>query len=147
MGFKFRYEALMGYRHHLKEKAEIEYSRAQQEVRQLVQGLEAYQEDFQATRNDMTSALRQKTDSVYIKSYSQYLGALKIWIAVKEADIAKAEKAAAEKLEVLLAATKDFKIIEKLKEKDYEKWKNKLNMLEQKQLSETGVLRHGRVFL
>lgn len=147
MGFKFRYEALLGYRQHLKEKAEIEYSQAKQQLRRLGDELIEYQEELEAVRNDLTVALREKIDSYNMKNYSQYIGALKIWIAMKEAEIAKSEKLVAEKLENLLNKTKKFKIIEKLKEKDFQKWKNKLNIIEQKQLSELGVLRHGREFL
>jgi len=147
LGFKFRYEALLGYRQHLKEKAEIEYSQAKQQLRRLGDELIEYQEELEAVRNDLTVALREKIDSYNMKNYSQYIGALKIWIAMKEAEIAKSEKLVAEKLENLLNKTKKFKIIEKLKEKDFQKWKNKLNIIEQKQLSELGVLRHGREFL
>jgi flagellar protein FliJ len=147
LAFKFRYEALLGYRQHLKEKAEIEYSQARQQLKRLRETLVEYQEDLDVTRNELARLLREKTDSMTIKNYSQYLGALKLWIAIKDAEIAKAEKLVAERLENLLNKTKKFKIIEKLKEKDFKKWEKKLNILEQKQLSEVGVLRHGREFL
>ena len=147
MGFKFRYEALLGYRRHLKEKAEIEYAQTKQQLRRLRDELVEYQAELQEARDDLARTLKEKTDSMSMKNYTQYISALKIWIALKEAEIAKSEKLVAEKLENLLNKTKKFKIIEKLKEKDFQKWKNKLNILEQKQLSEVGVLRHGREFL
>lgn len=147
MAFKFRYEALLGYRQHLKEKAEIEYSQARQRLRRLNDELLEYQQEMDVSRSELARYLREKTDSDTIKNYSQYIGALKIWIAVKEAEIAEAEKLVADKLENLLNRTKKFKIMEKLKEKDFQKWKNMLNIMEQKQLSEVGVLRHGREFL
>jgi len=147
LGFKFRYEALLGYRQHLKEKAEIEYSRARQQLKRLKDELASYQEELQGCRNDLARSIREKTDSATIKNYTQYIGALKIWMAMKEAEIVKSERPVAEKLNNLLNKTKKFKIIEKLKEKDFQKWKNKLNIMEQKQLSEVGVLRHGREFL
>jgi len=147
LGFKFRYEALLGYRQHLKEKAEIEYSQARQKLKHLKDTLSGYQDELDVTRNELARCLREKTDSITIKNYSGYIGTLKLWIAIKEAEIAKAEKLAAERLENLLDRTKKFKIIEKLKEKDFKKWEKKLNILEQKQLSEVGVLRHGREFL
>jgi len=147
LAFKFRYEALLGYRQHLKEKAEIEYSQARQRLRRLNDELLEYQQEMDVSRSELARYLREKTDSDTIKNYSQYIGALKIWIAVKEAEIAEAEKLVADKLENLLNRTKKFKIMEKLKEKDFQKWKNMLNIMEQKQLSEVGVLRHGREFL
>jgi flagellar protein FliJ len=147
LGFKFRYEALLGYRLHQKEKAEVEFARAQQLLRQMKETLKEYHDDMQATRMEMAQAIRGKTDSDTVRNYSQYLGALKIWIATLEVEIVKAEKIVAEKMEELLNRTKKYKIIEKLKEKDHQKWKNKLNIMEQRELSEIGVLRHGRVFL
>ncbi|MBN1626260.1 MAG: flagellar FliJ family protein [Deltaproteobacteria bacterium] len=147
MAFKFRYEALMGYRQHKKEKAEIEYSRARMQLKRLKDELLGYQQEMDVSRNELALCLRGKTDSDIIKNYSSYIGALKIWIALKEAEIAAAEKLAEERLENLLSKTKKYKIMEKLKEKDFQKWKNMLNIMEQKQLSEMGVLRHGREFL
>ena len=146
MGFKFRYEAL-GYRRHLKEKAEIEYAQTRQQLRRLKETLAAYQEELNVSKNELARYLREKTDSATIKNYSQYLGALKIWIAIKEAEIAKSEKLVAERLETLLKRTRKFKIIEKLKERDFKKWEKKLDVMEQKQLSEVSVFRHGRDFL
>ena len=147
MGLKFRYEALLGYRMHLKEKAEIEYSRARQHLRVLKDELLEYQKEMESTRNELDGYLREKTDSDNIRNFSHYLGALKIWMAIKEKEIAEADKQVAKRLEELLAATKKFKIMEKLKERDLQKWKKMLNVMEQKQLSEVGVLRHGREFL
>jgi flagellar export protein FliJ len=138
---------LLGYREHLKEKAEIEYAQARQQLKRLKDELKGYHDELQATINDLALQLREKTDSLTIKNYSQYMGALKIWIVMKEAEVSKSERLTAEKLEQLLSKTKKFKIIEKLKEKDHQKWKDKLNIIEQKQLSEIGVLRHGREFL
>ena len=131
----------------MKEKAEVEYAQAKQQLRQLKETLKEYQETLLTTRMEIVQAIRGKTDSDTVKNYSQYIGVLKIWITMQEAEIAKAEKLAAEKLENLLNITKKFKIIEKLKEKDYKKWKDKLNVMEQKEISEAGVLRHGRAFL
>jgi flagellar protein FliJ len=147
LAFKFRYEALLGFRLHQKEKAEVEFARAKQLLRQMKETMKEYHDDMQATRMEMAQTIREKTDSDTVRNYSQYLGALKIWIAMLEAEIVKAEKIVAEKLEDLLSRTKKYKIIEKLKEKDYQKWKNKLNIMEQKEISESGVLRHGRTFL
>ena len=147
MGFKFRYEALLGYRKHLKEKAEIEYAQVKQQLRRLKDERMEYQAEMQEARDDLARTLKEKTDSMTMQNYTQYIGALKIWIVLKEAEIVKSERLVAEKLENLLNKTKKFKIIEKLKEKDFQKWKNKLNIMEQKQMSEVGVLRHGREFL
>jgi len=147
LGFKFRYEALLGYRKHLKEKAEIEYAQVKQQLRRLKDERMEYQAEMQEARDDLARTLKEKTDSMTMQNYTQYIGALKIWIVLKEAEIVKSERLVAEKLENLLNKTKKFKIIEKLKEKDFQKWKNKLNIMEQKQMSEVGVLRHGREFL
>ena len=147
MGFKFRYEALLGYRKHLKEKAEIEYSQAKHQLKRLRDELTEYQVEMTAARNDLAKTLREKTDSYTMKNYSQYISSLKIWITMKQAEVAKSEILVSKKLENLLNKTKKFKIMEKLKEKDFQKWKNNLNVIEQKQLSEAAVLRHGREFL
>ena len=44
MKFKFRYESLLSYREHLKEKAAIEFARAQSAVRKIDEQIARYKE-------------------------------------------------------------------------------------------------------
>jgi flagellar export protein FliJ len=60
--------------------------------------------------------------------------------------VARCENEVIEKRRVLLEKTKEFKIIERLKEKDFQKWQDQQRLEEQKRMDEIAVLRHGRQF-
>ena len=147
MGFKFRYEALLSYRQHIKEKAEIELSHAQRQLNQCRELLKNYRESLWLTNQDLGSNLKAKMPSHILKNHSDYITALKINIEAQKIEIERAEKFVAEKLENLLAKTKQYKVIERLKERDFLKWNHQQNLMEQKEISEMAVLRYGKEFL
>ena len=147
MAFAFRYEALLSYKQHLKEKAEIELSLSQRRLRQCRELLKEYEEGLWQTGSDLGTDLKTKLPSHLVKNYSDYMESLKAKIELQEMEIIKAEKVVAEKLNNLLARTKQCKIFEKLKEKDFQKWKHQQYLLEQKETNETAVLRYGKGFL
>ena len=147
MGFTFRYETLLSYRQHLKEKAEIELSVARRRLKQCLEIMEEYRDDLQKTNMALGSSLKVKIPSSILKNHSDYIVALKTKIELQEIEIARSEKVVAEKLENLLAKTKQYKVFERLKEKDYEKWNHHQYLMEQKEMNEVAVLRHGKEFL
>lgn len=147
MGFKFRYEALLSYRLHIKEKAEIELSHAQRQLNQCRELLKNYKESLWLANQDLGSNLKAKIPSHVLKNHSDYITALKINIEAQKIEMDRVEKFAAEKLENLLAKTKQYKVIEGLKERDFLKWNHQQHLMEQKEISEMAVLRYGKEFL
>ena len=147
MNFAFRYESLLSYKGHLKEKAETEFSIAQRRLRQCRQKLEEYQKDLNLVREAFAELLKQKVPSSLIKTYAGYIAATETRIQSQKAVITKAEQLVAEKLRVLLFKTKDYKVFEKLKERDFKEWNHQQHLMEQKERSEIALLRHGRGFL
>jgi len=145
--FTFRYEALLSYRQHLKEKAEIELSMAQRQLRQCRELLEDFKESVQLANQDLGAGLKEKISSHTLKNHSEYIAALKGKIAAQVIEISKAEQVVRARLDVLLKKTKQYKVIERLKERDFQKWNHHQHLLEQKEMSETAILRHGRDFL
>ncbi len=147
MAFAFRYEALLFYKQHLKEKAEIELSLSQRRLRECRELLQEYKEGLWQIGSDLGVGLKAKMPSHIVKNHSDYMESLKTKIEFQEMEIIRAERVVAEKLNNLLAKTKQYKIFEKLKEKDCQKWSHQQYLLEQKETNETAVLRHGKGFL
>ncbi len=146
MGFKFRYEALLSYRQHLKEKAEIELALAQRRLRQCRELLVEYQEDLSLTNRTFTGNLKKKIHSGVLINHIYYVVALNRRIENQKIEITESEKVVREKLDILLTKTKQFKIFERLKEKDFQKWNQRQHQIEQKAISEAALLRYGREF-
>ncbi|MBN1847721.1 MAG: flagellar export protein FliJ [Deltaproteobacteria bacterium] len=144
MGFKFRYETLLSYRQHLKEKAVIDFAQAQQQLRDCRNGLEALNHKRFAMMSLMESDLKEKLSSNELKNYSHFMNALEDQIISHEEEIARWEKIVQEKMAILLEKSKQHKVIEKLKEKDLAKWTRHQNLLEQKAMNETAIIRYGK---
>jgi flagellar FliJ protein len=147
MGFKFRYESLLSYRGHLKEKAEIDLGKAQAQLSRARQLLEHYETLLQEARNSLDKGMTAVMASEEVVTYADYLNGLKRRISAQHLEVTRWEKVVAEKRKVLLAKSKEYRIIEKLKEKDFQKWNHQELLLEQKKMNEVAVVRFGREFL
>jgi flagellar FliJ protein len=144
MGFKFRYQSLLSYREHLKEKAEIEFGSAQRRLQKGRQDLEVYEARLHKARISLEKGLMSRMTSGEMGAYSDYLNGMKRKIAAQKQEVARREKSVAEKRKKLLERTKEYRIIEKLMEKDHQTWTNQLSLLEQKKVDEMSVTRHGK---
>ena len=144
MSFKFKYESLLSYRQHLKEKAEIDLVWAQQQLKSCRIVLEGYQEDQNKASRNLESSLKEKISSHLLSEHSYYMKALEDRIQTQELEVNGWEKVVKEKMNILLTKMKQYKVIEKLKEKNFKKWNQDQNLLEQKSINETAIIRHGK---
>ncbi len=147
MGFKFKYEALLKYREHLREKAEIALAAAQRELNKNRELMEEYKNAIIEANDNLGSNLRNKISSNYLLNHSSYISALKLKIEYQKVEIAKWEKIVAAKLKILLEKTRECNVFEKLKERDREKWQQNQNIMERKEMNEAALLRFGKEFL
>lgn len=146
MGFRFRYETLLSYRQHLKEKAEIDFARAQQKLRSSQNTLEDLNTKQRMATTQIGLHLKEIMSSDELKNHIHYVNALKGWIKEQEVKVANWEEVVKKKMEILLTKTKQYKVIEKLKEKDQKKWNQEQHLIEQKTMNETAIVRHGKEF-
>ena len=146
MGFKFRYQSLLSYREHLKEKAEIEFGSAQRKLQKARQDLDIYENRHHKARISLEQGLMSRMTSEEMGAYSDYLNGMKRKIGSQKQEVARREKIAADKRKNLLERTKEYRIIEKVMEKDHQTWKHQLSLVEQKRVDEMSVTRHGRSY-
>ena len=137
----------MIYRVHLKERAEIELSMAQSELNRQEAAMRECRDQFKQGTRSLGASLTRKMPSDGLRAYSDYLKGLEDQIARIEKAVDRCRRVVNEKRTALLTKTKECKMIEKLKEKDLQKWKEKQRLLEQKALDETAIMRHGRWFI
>ncbi|MFH1491014.1 MAG: flagellar export protein FliJ [Pseudomonadota bacterium] len=146
MAFKFRYEAVLAYRGHTREKAEIALAGAQEKLRKALELLNHYERSLQQARRSLEISVASGMASGELRSRSEYITGLGKKIEGQIRHVAVCEKAVGEKTDELLAKTKEYKVIEKLREKDFQKWKHQQHRQEQKWMDEVGVTRHGRAY-
>jgi flagellar FliJ protein len=145
--FKFRYESLLSYREHLKEKAAIEFARAQSAVRKVDEQIKAYSDEATKVNDDLEKNMRNTMSSNDIINHTEFIDALLIRIEMKKIERLKYEQEMFQKRKNLLEKSRQCKVFEKLKEKDLEKWHHDQNQLELKEINEAAVIRHGKSFL
>lgn len=148
MGFKFRYQSLLSYREHLKEKAEIEFGMAQGQLQKARQLLESYELRLYKARISLEQGLMSHImTSEDMATYSDYLNGMKRRIRAQKHEVSKRERIVSEKRKDLLERTKEYRIIEKLMERDHTTWKHRLSNAEQKRVDEMSVTRHEKRYL
>ena len=147
MRFHFRYESLLNLRMHHKERAEIEYGKAQGDVLHAEEVLQAMEKEYVRLQDAFSTAMIRAAPACEIREYADYLKALRARTRAQEQEVQKLQDLAAEKRRELLEKTKEYKVIETLRDKDLEKWQKKENELEQKRINELAVLRHGKTYV
>lgn len=147
MKFKFRYESLLSYTGHIKEKAAIEFARAQGMLRKIDENIDSYGNEILKTNNDLEKNMRGTISSNVIINYSEFINALEIKIEIQKIERLKAEQSLFEKRKNLLEKSRQCKIFEKLKERDLKKWNFDQNQMELKEINEAAIIRHGKDFL
>jgi len=146
MGFKFRYQALLSYREHLKEKAEIEFGSMQRELQKARQVMGSYEERFRKARISLEQGLMSSMSSEEMATYSDYLKGMKGRIQAQRQEIARRERIVHEKRKAMIERTREYRIMEKLMEKDQTKWIQHQSTAERKEVEEISVTRHGREY-
>lgn len=138
---------MLSYRGHLKEKAAIEFARAQNRVREIDEKINGLNDEIAKANDDLEKRMRETMSSEDIINYSEFINALLIQVEIKKMERIRAEKALIQKRKNLLEKTKEYKVFEKLKERDLEKWLHDQNQLELKDINEAAIIRHGKDFL
>jgi flagellar FliJ protein len=145
--FRFRYESLLSYREHLKEKAAVEFAMAQSALKKIDKKILAYSDEITKANDDLEKKMRNTMSSNEIINHSEFINALLIRIELKKIERLKAEQVLFQKRKTLLEKSRECKVFEKLKERDLEKWHHDQNRLELKEINEAAVIRHGKNFL
>jgi flagellar protein FliJ len=147
MAFKFRYESLLNYRTHLKEKAEIEYAKVLGALLQAREELTLLGWKYDRIQAAFKEAMAQAATGHEIRNYSEYLGFIREKTEKQNGEIEGLQTELETKRDILIEKSKDCKVIEKLREKDFEKWQQHQDRLEQIRLNEMAVQRYGKAYV
>lgn len=147
MKYKYRYEAILSYKEHLKDKAAVEFAMAQGNVNRIRNLIAGFEKEISDTNDSMEKRMRDKISSNDILNYSEFITALQIKIEIQRIELLRAEQEVSEKRKNLLEKSRQCRIFEKLKEKDFKKWNTAINQLELKEINEAAIVRHGKDFL
>lgn len=147
MAFRFRYESLLRYRGHLKDKAEIQHAAALHDLMRAEKTLQELEAEYGRALTAFNDVMRESAEARKIRDYADYLDLLKNRTEKGKGEIERLKGVLEIRRKELLECTKQYKVIEALKEKDFEKWRQHQNYLEQKRISEMTILRHGKRYV
>jgi len=142
--FKFRLQKLLEVRRLKEDALRQELARAQEAVRRE----KAVLERLTAARGATIDALRANVggalDVQWIAAYHGYLGFLARRIEEQRAVVDRAAREEVRKREALIAARRARKVVEKLRERAYARYREEVSRAEQAFLDEVGTMRYAR---
>jgi flagellar protein FliJ len=147
MNFRFRFDSLLAYRTHRKERAEAALGRAVRRLNRAREEKDALKTRRQEAGNELRGLLKGEGSANLLANYADFITEMERRIHEQERVIAKRGDEMRRRLEEVLERTREARIMEKLKEKDHEAWLHEQRRQEQKELDETAMLRHGKTSL
>ena len=147
MAFKFKYEALLSYRRHKKEMAELDLAHCLKKINEVEATIQELSHLCKTTSRTMGILMRSGLDGKDLQNYGEFLTALELNIRKKEEEKAGYEREAEEKRSILIERHKELKILEALKEKQKRKWLSEEERREERNLGELTMMRYRRDFL
>lgn len=122
--FKFRLEALLTHRQQVEKEKQRRVAQLQQEVQAVVRGIQEAQARISAENRTLgVKELTGKLDMQYIAHEKRFVGALQMKISLAMQKLAGLEQTLAAARAELLTAARARKVIEKLKDKQFQRWR------------------------
>lgn len=144
MGFRFRLETVLNVKARKEEecrfKLAAEEHRLQVKTMELNRSEEAHLEGLA----ELASASQGRVDLNYLATCHTYVGRLKQLQEICRVELDRVRKDVTHAREELVAARKESKAMEQLKERDYREYLREEHAKEQKFLDELGINSHHR---
>ena len=142
--FNFRFASNLRVKERLEEQKKLEYGKALAALENERQKKRILLTERENTINSFRESVQKDITPYDLQMHNNYLGVLKERIIKQDAAIIKAEEFAEKKRLELVEAMKERKIMEKLKEKDFEEFKIAEQLKEQKIQDEIVSYRYSR---
>ena len=138
--FVFRLQALLTHRQQVEKDKQRRVAQVQQQIQAVVQLIQEAQARISAENRTLgAKELTGRLDMQYIAHEKRFVGALTVRISLAMQKLAGLEQTLAAARAELLAAARARKVIEKLKEKQYARWRMELERKEAAVIDEIGT--------
>ena len=140
----FKLEAVLNHRRHREEAARKRYADAVRQLRQQQEQLTAIQMTRQKCLQDLRSQQRSGAAAAQMLMYTHYLTRLDTEIQAQDKVVQAHRQKKEKQRQALMAALKDRKVIEKLKERHLRQLEVEERGREQKLLNDVAITRYQR---
>jgi flagellar protein FliJ len=138
--FHFKLDALLTHRRQIEKEKQRRVAQVQQEIQIVRRHIQDAQSLIHAQNQTLgAKELTGRLDMQYIAHEKRFVGALTVRIVLALQKLAGLEQALASARAELLAAARDRKVIEKLREKQYTRWRLELERKEAAVIDEIGT--------
>ncbi|MCK5011836.1 MAG: flagellar export protein FliJ [Deltaproteobacteria bacterium] len=137
--YRFNLQVLLDYRKRVEEGIQIELSHVQRKLEEEKQLVISYREEKNFYEEELLRREEREIDVEEGILYRDYLKGMRAKIKKQEEIVARMRVELDKKREELLAVTKNRKILEKVKEKDWEKFARELARREGMFIDEVGI--------
>ncbi len=137
--YRFNLQVLLDYRKRVEEGIQIELSDVQRKLKEEKQLLISYREEKNFYEEELARREEREIDVEEGILYRDYLKGMRAKIKKQEEIVARMRVELDKKREELLAITKNRKILEKVKEKDWNKFARELERREVMFIDEVGI--------
>ena len=137
--YRFNLQVLLDYRKRVEEGIQIELSHVQRKLEEERQLIISYREEKNFYEEELLKREEREIDIEEGILYRDYLKGMRIKIKKQEEIVARMRIEFDKKREELLAVTKNRKILEKVKEKDWNKFARELARREGMFIDEVGI--------
>ena len=144
MAYQFRLETLLVYRRNLEEQAQLALAHEIQVLSDHQGALADLKDTLQRIADDFEKRKEKSMDAAFF-TYCMDSIRRKEWEIAAQADVVKNQQAVVDESRAKLGErVKDRKVIEKAREKDYQKYLQEILRKEQNEGDEQAILRAGR---
>jgi flagellar protein FliJ len=139
-GFEFRLEALLTHRQQIEKEKQRRVAQIQQDIQAVMRQIQDAQTRIRAENRTLgVKELTGRLDMHYISNEKRFVGALTMRIALAMQKIAALEQTLGEARRELLTAARARKVIEKLKERQFARWRQEQERQEAAIMDEIGT--------
>jgi flagellar FliJ protein len=142
--FNFRLQPVLEHRRRLENQAKQELARAKVAEHQAREVLTSMEVAFGDGQSDMADARRAEIDTSEVAVYQRYLDRLKQDIAEQDGIVTTLHIHSEQRRSEVIDGMKARKVVEKLKERQYQEYRIEVNRYEQKQVDEFATTRYNR---
>ena len=142
--YRFNLQVLLDYRKRIEEGLQIELSQIQRKLKKEKQSLTAYQREKRYYEEELVEREEKEINVSEALLYRDYLRGMRIRIKEQRDVVAKAKGDLDIKQNELLNATKKRKVLEKVKEKEWKRFKENLERKERILIDEVGMRKYQR---
>jgi flagellar FliJ protein len=136
--FKFRFEKILSYRHHLERQKQQELAETQNLVQEQLRKISGIQNDRSLNQRKARHHMIGSIKPGRLSGYSRYYLKLKQMELTGREMLQQFATEVEKRRQALVAATRQKRIYEKLKERDLEKYTYEFNLMLQKENDEVG---------